>query len=247
MAVVEKSRAHNEWGNEDGSKASLQQENIPLEAHEILAGVNEREVACPKDDERYHWDQSENQEHRGSGPDSAECMEESTVRVNPRKRRNVPKCRLVPALSKALLGPREKISGREYPLFADQPIDLGPQRHERNQVDNSQRTQKNCGRDVVGRRSQVPVPGSVAPCNRVAMVRNKSIHEFSHESERRQRDVQPKQPTFAITMSHRAKHRFGASRHLPASVQQVNGPSKIALRNVRQLCSRVLERYKVDL
>src|SRR3954462_5460513 len=51
MTIFEVSRSHSEWGQEDRDKASFQQQNVPLKAQEILAHVDEQQVAQPENDQ----------------------------------------------------------------------------------------------------------------------------------------------------------------------------------------------------
>ena len=134
-------------GGEDREKPGLEQQHVPLEGHERPADRREREVERPTEDEVDGRPDVEQDQH--SGDDSRETAhdERRAVGAEPEQRRHQPE-----ALHAMVLAHRlEELLSRQDAVRTDQPLDLDPERSERDEIDEGEGAQEHPLREHIRR------------------------------------------------------------------------------------------------
>ena len=182
---------------EDGQEARLQQQAVPLKAHEIAPDDHKRQVEQPERRQTRRRSESGDQQNRGSRAGGAQEIKETIRGIEPTERWQQIKSFRTDALLVALLfHRRHELAGRQNAIMSDESIDLGPERDESEEIHEAQRPQKKPAHEKIRGRFHVPPP---APTRERREQRAVSCHEavspFTERREQRERLVHSRQPS----------------------------------------------------
>src|SRR6266566_961511 len=171
-------------------------------------------------------------------------MKKRVARVKPAKRRQ----KSVGVSSKLCVNGRQELIHRRYPIAADQPIHLHPERHECDQINQAKRAQKPAPRPKVSWRPRVFSPEQPSyRRSEAAMTGDEFVSGFGNRRESRNVIVTPRQPFSRRSISQRAIDGFRGKKYFAIRLNQNHRALEVIDWNFGKAPGTILIRSIIDL
>ena len=227
---------------EDREKAHLEQQVVPLELQEHLAGNRERKIEKPGRGRARGGREADDEEDRRENSGAAEQMQERVARREPAEGRQKP----VTLRSRLRAHPVEKLTDRENPARADEPVHLHPERDERREVAKPERAQEECGGAEVRGLLDGMAPEESRQRGRGGPVaRHRAIGEFRARGEARDPSVDRAQHALPRHLLERAQDGRRAFEHAAVRHHELERAGEGLFLNLREPVRDFLRRCVV--